>query len=90
MNDALVMGLFHRSRDLSRDVDHPPCRQWCPVDRLSERVSLDELEHQKVLTVVFLEAMDSGDIGVIEGAASRCASRSKRARAAHGSLARLA
>ena len=67
MDDALRVRRLERVRDLMRDVQrfghrHRPARQ-----SLGEILPWNELHHQRLEPVHFLEAVDHADVGMVEG-----------------------
>ena len=66
MNDSAFMSGVERLRDLSRDRKRFVERDRFACDPIGERRPLDELQHQRRDPLAFLEAVDGGDIRVIE------------------------
>ena len=66
MDDPVLMGFFERLGDLLRDVDRFVDGNRPTFEPRGEILALDQLEHQKRLAVRFLEAVDGGDVRVVE------------------------
>jgi hypothetical protein len=75
MHDALLVCRFERIGDLRGDGDGFVDGQRSTGDASGEGRPVDELHHQRVAAGDLLEAVNDGDVRMIDG----CASRSKRA-----------
>ena len=64
MDDALVVGLFERLRDLQRGREALGERERTRREAVGQRRTVDELHHQGVRLTGGLEAVDLRDVGV--------------------------
>ena len=67
VDDALVVGLLERLRDLLGDLEGLVDGDRAPREPLLEVLPLDELEGEEGLPVGLLEPVDRGDVRVVEG-----------------------
>jgi len=67
MDDSLVVGSLQGRRDLLRDRERFVEFDPAALQALGQVFSLDELQNQEHLAVRFVEAVDRGDVRVIEG-----------------------
>ena len=67
VDDALAVGLLERLGDLLRDLEGLVDRDRPAREPLLEVLALDELEGEEGLPVGLLEAVDGGDVRVVEG-----------------------
>ena len=66
MHDPLLVRRLERPGDLTGDLEALVDRHRPAGDPLGERVALDELEHERLDPSRLLEAVDRGDVGVVE------------------------
>ena len=66
MDDPLLVRRFERLRDLPRDRQGLVERDRAARNALREIVALDELHHEGVHARRFLEAVDRGDVRMIQ------------------------
>jgi hypothetical protein len=67
VDDALFVRRFERVGDLPRDGQRVGNRHRPLCDPLRERVALDQFHHERVRLAAVLEAVDVGDVGMVEG-----------------------
>jgi len=67
VDDALLVGFLQGLGDLLGDLDGLPHGEGAAGEALREVLALDKLENQEPPPVVLLEAVDLGDVGVVEG-----------------------
>ena len=66
MDDALLVGLFETAGDLARDVARFLDRQGAPFNDRREVLALAQLHHQADLPFGALDAVDGGDVRVLQ------------------------
>ena len=66
MNDSLLVRRFQRFGKLTRDGQRLFQRNRPECDSVGERRPIDQLQHQRLRAVRLFEAVDSGDVRVIE------------------------
>ena len=70
MDDAAFMCRVEAVHDLAGDRDRLITREWMscslPFDTLGERLSLDQLENERVNARMLLQPINRGDVGMIE------------------------
>lgn len=66
MDDPLLVRRFEAPGDLNEQRDRLVERDGTSGDALGQGLSLDELHHQKRLAVGFFEAVERGDVRVIQ------------------------
>ena len=66
MNDPALVRRFERVGDLPGDRQHVVERHRAPTDEIGKRRSIDELQHQRADAVAVLQAVDRGDVGMVE------------------------
>ena len=67
MDDPLLVRGFERLRDLLRDGQGFVERQGSARDALRQIVTFDELHHERGHAPAFFEAVDRGDVRMIQG-----------------------
>ena len=67
MNDALLVGLFERLGDLLGDLDRLIGGNRPSLQAPRKVLAFDQLEYQKGLPVGFFQAVDRGDVRVVQG-----------------------
>jgi hypothetical protein len=67
MNDALLMGRFERFRDLLRDRECFVEGDRAARNPLREVLALDEFHHERGDASTLLEAVDGGDVRIVQG-----------------------
>ncbi len=66
MNDPALVRGFERVGDLPGDRQHLVQRHRTPTDAIGKRRSIDELQHQRADAVAVLQAVNRGDVGMVE------------------------
>ena len=66
VDDALLVGRFERLRDLPRDRRRFVDRNRSVFEPIGERRSVDELEHEGLHVVRLFEAVNRGDVRMVE------------------------
>ena len=66
MDDALLVRRLERARDLQRNRHRFVQRERAPGDAIGERRSFDQLEHERGASRLFLDAIDRGDMWMVE------------------------
>ena len=66
MDDIGLMGRFQGLGDLLKDFQRLGQRQRTVADPFGQGLALGQLHHQKALAAILLEAMDGGDVGMIQ------------------------
>ena len=66
MNDALVVGVLERLRDLPRDLERLVDGNGTAGEPLLQILALDQLEREEGLAARLLEPVDRGDVGMVE------------------------
>ena len=66
MDDPLLVRFAERLGDLAGDLEARAQRQRAVREPVGERRSLDQLEHQRADRVGLLDAVDRGDVGVVQ------------------------
>ena len=72
MDDALFVRGFERFRDLLRDGQRFVEQQGSARDALRQIVAFDELHHQRGHIPAFFEAVDRGDVRMVQGGEQFC------------------
>src|SRR5215510_3647498 len=67
MNDASLVRRFERFTDVPADVESFVNGNRTTLDAFLKRLAFYEFEHQESGVIRFLEVVDGGDIGMIEG-----------------------
>ena len=78
VDDAVLVRLLERLRDLERDAGGLLHRDGAALDAVGERVAGDQLHHQRGGALALLEAVDRRDVRMVERG-EHLASRAKRA-----------
>ena len=66
MNDASLMCGLERVGDLAGDGDGLVERDWALRDQIRQGRSLDQLKNQGACVVSFFQAVDRGDVRVVQ------------------------
>ncbi len=66
MNDPLLVGGFERVRDLLRDRERLVDRNRSARDALRQVVALDEFHHERRDARALLQAIDRGDVRMVQ------------------------
>jgi hypothetical protein len=66
MDDAVLMCSFQRLRDLACDIESFGKGNGAAGNPIGQRLALDQLHDDDLQAVGFLEAVDRGDVRVIE------------------------
>ena len=67
MNDPLLVRGLERVRDLTSDRDRLGHRYRSPRDPAGQRFAFHKLQHQRADAAAFLDAVDRGDVRMLEG-----------------------
>jgi hypothetical protein len=67
VDDSLGVSGLQRLCDATRDCQRFLERHCTPGDPLSQGLAVHQLHHQETSAVVLLQAVDSGNVGVVEG-----------------------
>ena len=71
MHDSGRVRRFEPGRDLDGHGEYLVDRHWSRCEPLAER-PLDQLQDEKARAVMLLEAVDRGDVGMVEGRQHPC------------------
>jgi hypothetical protein len=66
MNDPTRVRGFERIGNLPGDRQHVVEGHRAPTDEIAKRRSIDELQHQRADAVGVLQAVNRGDVGIVE------------------------
>ena len=72
MNDALLVRRIEPSGNLSRETKRLVHGNQTPRDAFLKRLAFDELHHETLLIIMFLEPVERGDAGVIQLGEKSC------------------
>ena len=67
MDDAFLVRGLERRRDLARDLERDVERQWSAGETIGQRRAVDELHHDGVQAAGDFEAVNRGDVRMVQG-----------------------
>ena len=67
MDDAFLVRGLERLRDLARDLERHVERQWSAGETIGQRRPVDELHHDGVQAAGDFEAVNRGDVRMVQG-----------------------